>query len=222
MKQRVLLVDDHAVLRAGLKLLINSQPDLEVADEASTGLEAVAKAAALNPDIVLMDITLPELDGLEATRLIRQAQPQVSVLFLTMHEEEAYLRKALAVGAAGLCPKSAADSELLAALRAVARGNVYVHPSHARALVEGMLPHSPIEQAPARTALSDRETEVLRLVALGHTNQQVADALFLSVKTVETYRARVMDKLGLRSRAALVRYAMQAGLLSDDTAAGRA
>lgn len=222
MKQRVLLVDDHAVLRAGLKLLINSQPDLEVAGEVNTGLEAVARAAALNPDIVLMDITLPELDGLEATRLIRQAQPHVSVLFLTMHEEEAYLRKALAVGAAGLCPKSAADSELLAALRAVARGNVYVHPSHTRALVEGMLPHSPIEQAPPRVALSDRETEVLRLVALGHTNQQVADALFLSVKTVETYRARVMDKLGLRSRAALVRYAMQAGLLSDETAAGEA
>lgn len=216
MRQTVLIADDHPVLRAGLKLLINGHPDLEVIGEANSGLEAIAQAAALNPGIILMDIGMPEMDGLEAARRIKQAQPDARILFLTMHEEEAYLRKALAAGGAGLCPKSAADSELLSALRAVGQGNVYVHPSHTRVLLEGMLPDSPSIRLPARAALSDRESAVLRLIALGHTNQQVADSLFLSVKTVETYRARVMDKLGLKSRAALVRYALSAGLLSEE------
>lgn len=212
-KQKILIADDHAVLRAGLKLFINSQPDLEVVGEASTGEEAIIQSAALNPDIVLMDISMAELSGLEATRRIRRAQPDVRVLFLTMHEEEGYLRRALAAGAAGYCPKSAADSELLSALRAVAQGNVYIHPSQTKMLLEGMLPGHAPASPPLPAALSDREREVLRLVALGHTNQQIADQLFLSVKTVETYRARVMEKLGLKSRAALVRYAMEEGII---------
>ena len=216
MRHSILIADDHPVLRAGLKLLINSQPDLAVIGEANNGLEAIAQAAALRPDIILMDISMAELNGLEAARRIKQVQPEIQVLFLTMHEEEAYLRKALAAGGAGLCPKSAADSELLSALRAVGQGNVYIHPSHTKLLLEGMLPDSPFANPHSPAALSDRENEVLRLVALGHTNQQVADSLFLSVKTVETYRARVMDKLGLRSRAALVGYALSAGLLSDE------
>ncbi len=214
-KQRILIADDHAVLRAGLKLLINSQPDLEVVGEASTGEEAIVQSATLDPDIVLMDISMADMSGLEATRRIKRAQPDVRVLFLTMHEEEGYLRRALAAGAGGYCPKSAADSELLSALRAVAQGNVYIHPSHAKLLLEGMIPGR-ADAAPVPTsALSDRERQVLRLVALGHTNQQIASQLFLSVKTVETYRARLMEKLGIKSRAALVRYALETGLTGE-------
>ena len=217
-KHRVLLADDHAVLRAGLRLLINSQPDLEVVGEASTGLETLEQASRHDPEIVLMDIGMPGMDGLETARRLKAATPGVKVLFLTMHEDEEYLRRALAVGAAGYCPKSAADSELLSALRAVARGNVYIHPSHARLLVEGLLPDAGRTASPGPSVLSDREREVLRLVALGHTNQQAAQQLFLSVKTVETYRARLMEKLGLRSRAALVRYALEHGMLTTGPA----
>jgi len=198
-----------------LRLLINSQPDLEVVGEAHSGQEAIAQTAALLPDIVLMDITMGDMDGLEAARQIKRAQPDIKVLFLTMHEEEDYLRRALAVGAAGYCPKSAADVELLSALRAVAQGNVYIHPSHTKVLLEGMLPSKTMASPPA-AILSEREREVLRLVALGHTSQEIAQQLFLSVKTVETYRARITEKLGLRSRAALVRYALEQGLVRED------
>lgn len=212
---RILIADDHAVLRAGLRLLINSQPDLEVVGEAHSGQEAIAQTATLSPDIVLMDITMGDMDGLEAARRIKQARPDVKILFLTMHEEEDYLRRALAVGAAGYCPKSAADVELLSALRAVAKGNVYIHPSHTKVLLEGMLP-SRAEAPPPAAVLSEREREVLSLVALGHTSQEIANQLYLSVKTVETYRARIMEKLGLRSRAALVRYALEQGLMREN------
>ncbi|MEW6232260.1 MAG: response regulator transcription factor [Chloroflexota bacterium] len=216
-KTRILLADDHAVLRAGLKLLINGQPDMEVAGEATTGHETLVAARELVPDLVLLDISMPGMSGLEALRQMKREQPELAVLVLTMHEDVDYLRQALGAGAAGYVPKSAADVELLSALRAVVRGGVYIHPSHTKTILEEMLsqgktagggPGDPLD------ALSDREREVLRLVALGHTNAQIAEQLCLSVKTVESYRARMMEKLGLRSRAALVRYALERGLVS--------
>jgi DNA-binding NarL/FixJ family response regulator len=216
MKVRILLADDHAVLRAGLKLLLNAQSDMQVIGEATTGPEALTAARTLGPDLVILDVGMPGMDGLEALRQIKRAQPQIQVLMLTMHEEEGYLRRALEAGAAGYCPKSAADAELISAIRAVMRGNVYIHPSHTKLLLNGMLPDANTTATFQTNAeLSEREHAVLRLVALGHTNQEIADQLALSVKTVESYRARGMEKLGLASRAALVRYAMQQGWLNE-------
>jgi len=213
----VVIADDHAVLRAGLKLLINTQRDMEVVGEAATGVETLTRVADLRPDILLLDLAMPDLPGLDILRQLRKTHPHVPILVLTMHEEEHYLRQALEAGAAGYVPKSAADTELLSALRAVTRGDVYIHPSHTKVLLEGMLArHRPgMVKRPTSELLSPREREVVRLVALGYTNQQIADQLCLSEKTVETYRARAMEKLGLRSRAALVRYAMEAGLIGN-------
>ncbi len=216
MKVRILLADDHAVLRAGLKLLLNAQSDMQVIGEATTGPEALTAARTLGPDLVILDVGMPGMDGLEALRQIKRAQPQIQVLMLTMHEEEGYLRRALEAGAAGYCPKSAADAELISAIRAVMRGNVYIHPSHTKLLLNGMLPDANTTATFQTNAeLSEREHAVLRLVALGHTNQEIADQLALSVKTVECYRARGIELLGLASRAALVRYAMQQGWLNE-------
>ncbi|MBI5879712.1 MAG: response regulator transcription factor [Chloroflexi bacterium] len=215
-KTRILLADDHAVLRAGLKMLLNAQSDLTVVGEAATGTEALGAVANLSPDLLLLDLTMPETDGLSVLRDVRRTYPSVRVLVLTMHEEEGYLRSALEAGAAGYCPKSAADAELISAIRAVMRGNVYIHPSHARYLLEQMLAPGGEAADALLSALSEREGEVLKLVARGHTNQDIAEQLSLSVKTVETYRARGMDKLGFKSRAALVRYALQMGWMSDE------
>jgi DNA-binding NarL/FixJ family response regulator len=211
----VLIADDHAVLRAGLKLLISTQSDMQVVGEAENGLQALERVQMLQPDILLLDLAMPGVGGLEILRQLVRTHAGVSVLVLTMHEEENYLRQALEAGAAGYVPKSAADTELLSAIRAVAKGDMYIHPSQTKSLLGRMLPES-VASTPStvgEAALSDREQEVVKLVALGHTNQQVADQLHLSVKTVETYRARAMQKLGLRSRAALVRYAIEDGMI---------
>ena len=209
-----MLADDHAVLRSGLKMLLNAQKDLLVVGEATNGTEALEVVRVESPDLLLLDITMPETDGLHVLQQIKRVQPDVRVLVLTMHEEEGFLRRALEAGAAGYCPKSAADAELISAIRAVMRGNVYIHPSHAKILLDKMTP-SPGEANTTRAELSERERAVLKLVALGNTNQDIASQLSLSVKTVETYRARGMEKLGLASRAALVRYAMQEGWMSE-------
>lgn len=214
-KTRILLADDHAMLRSGLRLLLNAQPDLEVVGEASDGREAIARAKALQPDVLLLDLNMPGLGGLTALGALRTAAPNARLLVLTMHDDENYLRQALKGGAAGYVLKRAADTELLSAVRAVVRGEVYIHPAMTRALLEDLIPEHAGEVADAWDSLSGREQDVLRLVALGHTSQEIADRLFLSVKTVETYRARGMEKLGLRSRAALVQYVLQRGLLDD-------
>lgn len=214
-KTKVVLADDHAVLRSGLKLLLNAQNDLTVVGEATNGQEALAAVREHLPDLLLLDITMPKTDGLEVLQQIKRAYPNVRVLVLTMHEEEGYLRRALEMGAAGYCPKSAADVELISAIRAVMRGNVYVHPSQTRALLDKMIAPARAEAA-SSVELSERERAVLRLVALGNTNQDIAAQLSLSVKTVETYRARGMEKLKLSSRAALVRYAIQEGWMSSE------
>lgn len=213
-KARIVIADDHAVLRSGLKLLLNAQEDMRVVGEATNGPETLAAVRDYAPDLLLLDITMPKTDGLQVLQQVKRAHPHVRVLVLTMHEEEGYLRRALEAGAAGYCPKSAADSELLSAIRAVMRGNVYIHPAHAKILIDKMLPSaSAVSASPA--ALSERERAVLKLVALGHTNQEIAEQLALSIKTVESYRARGMEKLGLTSRAALVRYAIQEGWLVE-------
>jgi DNA-binding NarL/FixJ family response regulator len=215
---QILLADDHAVLRTGLRMLLDAQPDMEVIGEASDGNEAVEQALASQPDVVLMDVAMSGGGGLEATQQIRQQAPGIRVLMLSMYDDESYLRRALEAGASGYALKRAADTELLSAIRAVAQDEVYLHPALTRVLVSDLLKReaSPSEAPRPATLprLSEREVEVLRLVALGHTNQEIADTLVLSVKTVESYKGRLMEKLGLRGRAALVRYAVDAGLLA--------
>ena len=218
-KIRVLLADDHAVLRAGLRLLLNSQDDMEVVGEADTGAQAVAQARQLHPDIVLLDITMSGADGLGAVREIKEDNPDTKVLALTMHDDESYLRHVLEAGGAGYVLKRSADTELLSAIRAVQQGGTFLHPEHAKALLEPTVETAEElkkKGSDSYDLLSDREQQVLKFLALGHTNKQIAEKLFISVKTVETYRARAQEKLGLRGRAALVRYALQRGLLAGE------
>ncbi len=213
---RVLLADDHAVLRAGLRALLSSQPDIEVVGEAATGAEALARAQELSPDIVLMDITMSGPDGLEAIRQIRQTLPGTRVLALTMHDNLSYLREVLEAGGSGYVLKMAADTELLSAIHAVQQGGTYLHSAHARALLSRESDDRVAEsEMPGHEALSEREMQVLRLIAEGYSNRGIAEQLNLSVKTVETYRARIMEKLGLRGRVALVRYALRHRLLPE-------
>jgi two-component system response regulator NreC len=210
---RILLADDHTVLRSGLRALLAAQGDLEIAGEAADGGEALRLAQTIKPDVVVMDIAMPGVNGIDATARIRRELPSTRVLILSMHDDQGYLRQALRAGASGYVLKKAADTELLAAIRAAARGEVFLDPSLAKGLVEDVV--LPKAQEPEIHALSDREREVLQLLARGHTNQQVADRLCIGVKSVETYKARLMDKLSLKGRAELVRYALTHGLLRD-------
>lgn len=215
-KIQVLLVDDHMVVRIGLRALIDSEPDMQVAGEANNGVEAIEQVRALRPDVVVMDIAMPEMDGLEATRRIRSECPNTPVLILTVHAQEKYLFPVLKAGGAGYVLKSTVDTELLDAIRTVARGGAFLYPSATRMLLEDYL--SQMHNLPASDAyesLSEREREVLKLIALGHTAKEVADKLAISPKTVETYRARIMEKLNLQSRVDLVQYALARGLLAE-------
>lgn len=217
MKTRVLLADDHAVLRSGLRLLLTSQSEYDVVGEASSGTETLSLAEQLQPDLILLDLSMPALGGLDALPTLRKLVPSARILILTMHDDPQYLRQALKYGASGYVLKKAADTELLSAIRAVLRGEVYVHPSMTRILLEDMLPASrAAEGENAWETLSEREREVLKMVALGHTSAEIAEQLDLSPKTVETYRARGMEKLGLRTRAALVKFALQNGLINQE------
>ncbi len=213
---RILLADDHAVLRAGLRLLLEDRPDMKVVGEAADGAAVVPLAEITHPDIILLDVSMPLLGGLDVLPLLRQKVPDARVLILTMHDDESYLRRALKAGAAGYVLKKAADVELLTAIQAVNRGDVYVHPSMTRALLDEVISSRPQDAPKDQWAtLSEREQEVLQLVALGHTGREIAEKLSLSIKTVETYRARGLDKLGLRSRAALVQFALANGLMDS-------
>lgn len=214
---RILLADDHAVLRAGLRLMLSSQDGLMVVGEASTGTETLTLAESLKPDLILLDLSMPALGGLDALPALKRIVPEARILILTMHDDAQYLRQALKSGAAGYVLKKAADTELISAVRAVLRGDVYVHPTMTRGLIENLLPSPDTSPAPGSwELLSEREQEVLRLVALGHTSAEIAEQLKISAKTVETYRARGMEKLGLRNRAALVRFALSKGLISSE------
>lgn len=214
---RVFIADDHAVLRAGLRMLIEAQPDMQVVGEAEDGEEAVRRMLSLHPDVALIDVNMPKLDGLETIRQLKAAAPRVWALVLSMYDDEGYLRRALEDGASGYVLKKAADTEVMAAIRAVARGEVYVYPSLTHLLVNRYLgrPKEP-QPSPSSEELSEREMEVLKLLAAGYTSQQVGNQLALSAKTVETYKARVMEKLNLQSRVDLVRYALRHGLLGSD------
>jgi two-component system response regulator NreC len=212
-KIRVLVADDHAVLRAGLKLLINTQPDLEVVGEASDHRQALQQALALKPDVLSLDMSMPAGNAIQVIQTLARECPQVRVLVLTMHDDPAYFRMALASGAVGYVCKKAADSELLTAIRQVARGKVY---TQLELSSDGLSRKSPAGAGAARSPLeelSERELEVLQFLAQGFTNQAIADHLVLSVKTVESYRARLMSKLQMRSRAELTQFALESGLL---------
>ncbi len=215
---RILIADDHTVVRSGLKAILQAQPDFELVGEAATGEEAVAKTRELQPEVLLLDIGMPGINGLDAARIIRDEAPQVRIVVLTMYDDEAYLHQFLQIGVAGYVLKQAADAELVAAIRAVQRGESFIYPSLTRHLLNLYLEQARQRDQPAHEGsaeLSPRETEVLRLVALGYTGQQIADQLGISQSTVETHRAHLMEKLRLRGRAQLVRYALSKGLLED-------
>lgn len=211
MSARILIADDHGVLRAGLRALLNAEPDLTVVGDAADGDEALRLTRRLQPDVVLMDISMPGCGGIEATRRILQLQPDVRVLILTFHEDETLLKEAIRAGAAGYVVKRAVESELINAIRAALRGDLYIHSGMTRALLSDA--DSPRAGSQVSVdKLTTREIEVLRLIAQGHTNRQIADLLTISVRTVETHRANLMGKLDLQSRVELVRYAAQHGL----------
>lgn len=213
---RVLLVDDHPVVRIGLRVMIDSEPDMAVVGEASTGVEAIDRAKTLAPTVVVMDISMPEMDGLEASRRILDSNLDTQVLILTVHAHERYLFPVLKAGAAGYVLKSTVDTELIDAIRTVARGGVFLYPDAARMVLEDYMGRGGADQD-LHELLSDRERQVLKLVALGHTSSEIADKLVLSPKTVDTYRTRIMQKLELHSRVDLVKYALSRGLLSEYT-----
>lgn len=211
---KLLLVDDHAIVRAGLRMLLQAQADMEIVGEVDTGRAAVMQAKDLAPDVVLMDISLPDIDGFEATRQIKRAAPDVAILALTMHESDEYFFKMLHAGASGYVPKKAAPTDLVSAIRTVHEGGVFLYPSVAKALVHDYLGR--VAEGGARASydgLTDREQEVLRLIADGLSNQEIADKLTISVKTVERHRANIMGKLNLHSRTELVKYAIRKGLI---------
>ena len=211
---RVFLADDHAIVRGGLKALIDAQPGMVVVGEAADGLEACTLVPTLQPDVVVMDVSMPGLTGSLATERLRRECPAAKVLALTVHEDKGYIRQLLTAGASGYALKRAAPEELIRAIQVVAAGGMYLDPTVAVKVVGGFVKPSP--KGAAKTGeLSEREAEVARLTAAGHGNKEIAARLDLSVKTVETYRARSLEKLGLKSRAELVRYAFQQGWLQD-------
>ena len=209
-KIKILLADDHAVLRAGVRALLEMQPDMQVVAEASDGVQALARTRELQPDLVLMDIGMPGLDGLVATRQIRETCPNTRVLILTQHENKEYILPALRVGASGYVLKRAEGNELINAIRVIHSGGTFLDPSVAGVVADDVRGDAP---ADAYETLSEREREVLVLLAQGQTYQQIADALFISVKTVDFHRANILRKLHLATRADLTRFAVQRGLI---------
>ncbi|GCE20620.1 response regulator [Dictyobacter kobayashii] len=216
MKIRILLADDHTILRAGLKMMLNAQPDMEVVGEAQDGRQAIQEAQRIQPDVILMDITMPDINGIEATKQIKRLLPDVRILVLTMHEHDEYVFQALRAGAAGYMLKEAADTELITAIHVIKSGQFYLSPTAQSVVVGDYLQRVRTgEERDSYSSLTEREREILKLVAEGHTNNQIAERLIISPKTVDTHRTHIMDKLNLHSRAELVKYAMRRGLLED-------
>ncbi len=211
-KIRVLLADDHTVLRAGLRSLISHETDMEVVGEAGDGQESLAKATELEPDVVVMDIAMPKANGLEAISALRRGGVKSKIVVLTMYSEEQYLMQVLRRGGNGYVLKRSADTELMQAIRTVHAGGVFLYPSAARLLVDDRA--SDDGESAGLDLLTEREREVLKLTVEGYTNQEIATRLIISVKTVDTYRSRIMGKLNLRHRSELVRYALRKGLLA--------
>lgn len=214
MKTRLLLVDDHAVVRVGLRMLLEGEPDFEIIGEADTASEAINQVAQLTPDVVLMDIGLPDLSGIDATREIKRLYPAVAIVALTIHEDEAYFFKMLEAGASGYVPKRAAPEELIDAIHAAGRGEVYLYPSLAKLLVRDYLGQGQQERAGSGLSeLTSREEEVLALLAEGATNAEIGEQLNISPKTVARHRENIMAKLNLHSRTELVKYAIRKGMI---------
>jgi two-component system response regulator NreC len=219
-KIRILIVDDHAILRTGLRMLINTQSDMEVSGEATNGPEALYKSRTIKPDVALIDIAIPESSGIKIIAQLLQACPHTRVLVLTMHEDTAYVRWVLAAGGSGYLMKRAAVSDLLTAIRAVFRGQIFVDPALGSSLLHDLFgkkaTRRPADADVSRPLLSLREREVLGLLAQGYTYQQIAKQLFVSNKSVATYRSRIAQKLELRSRRDIIRYALESGLLTPN------
>jgi len=213
-KISVVLADDHAVVRSGLRMLLEAQPDIEILDEAENGIEAVEKVETLQPDVVLMDIQMPGINGIEATKEIRQVAPNTAVLALTMHEDDQYFFEMLSAGASGYVPKRAAPDELVTAIRTVARGEVFLYPSMASRLVKDYLKRADDDdKSQVYDVLTPREREVLILIAEGLSNAEIADQLVISIKTVDRHRENIMRKLNMHSRIDLVKFAIKTGLI---------
>ena len=213
-KIRLLLVDDHEIVRAGLRMLFLAEPDMEIAGEAGSGAEALQAVARLRPDVVLMDVAMPGMSGIEATRRIKAASPETAILALTMYEDEQYFFEMLNAGASGYIPKRAAPDDLVSAIRVVSQGNVFLYASLARFLLSEVLPaHEAKDEPGAADELTPREREVLTHIAEGKTNREIADALVISPKTVDRHRENIMQKLNLHSRVELVKYTIARGLI---------
>lgn len=211
---RLLLVDDHVIVRAGLRMLFQAENDIEIVGEVGSGEEAIDAVRQLQPDVVLMDVAMPGIGGIEATRRIKQARPEAAVLALTMHEDEQYFFEMLGAGASGYIPKRAAPDDLVSAIRVVSQGNVFLYPTVARMLVRDYLQRAATGPASSEAQLTAREQEVLTYIAEGYTNREIAEALSISVKTVDRHRENIMQKINLHSRVELVKYAIEKGLIS--------
>ncbi len=214
-KIKVLLVDDHAIMRDGIRALLSLNEDITIVGEASDGKEAIAKAEELKPDVVVMDIAMPGMDGLEATRRIKKILPDTKMLVLTQYDNREYILSAIKAGAAGYVPKRALGSELVSAVRSVYHGDSFLHPSAATALVEDYRQQA--KAADPYDELTPREREILKLIAEGHTSREIADSLYISLKTVTGHRTRLMEKLGLHNRTDLFKYAVRKGLVNLDS-----
>jgi two-component system response regulator NreC len=215
---RVILVDDHAVVRSGLRRVLEAEDDIDVVAEAGSVRDAVFEVRAQKPDVIVMDVVLPGPSGIEGTPLVLHEAPDAKVLVLSMQDDPRYVREAFAAGASGYVLKEAADTDVVEAVREIAEGRRYLHPTLGARLIESEARAAEEAQA---DPLSEREREVLRLLALGHTNQEIAKLLFISVRTAESHRAHIMQKLRLATRAELVRYALAHGLLEEDAASGQ-
>ncbi|MCO6450899.1 MAG: response regulator transcription factor [Caldilineales bacterium] len=214
-KMRLFLVDDHDIVRAGLRMLFLAEPDMEIVGEAASGEAALAKVPELRPDVVIMDVAMPGMSGIEATRRIKAACPETAVLALTMHEDEQYFFEMLNAGASGYVPKRAAPDDLVAAIRVVQQGNVFLYPSLARLLVADYVNRGDSAREPD-DPLTPREREVLTYIAEGYTSREIAESLVISIKTVDRHRENIMRKLGLHNRVELVKYAVAKGLIDVD------
>ena len=213
-KVKILVVDDHAIVREGVRMILAKENDLEVVGEAGDGQQALDLTVLLRPDVIIMDISMPGMGGIEATQTVRAKHPEVQVLALTMHEDESYVFQLLRAGAAGYVLKRAAAQDLVQAVRAAAKGEAFLYPSVARKVVEDYLRRVETgEERERYDGLTPREKEILTLIAQGLSNQQIAEKLFISIKTVQTHRAHILEKLGLHDRTELVRYAIRKGLI---------
>jgi DNA-binding NarL/FixJ family response regulator len=213
LRTRILLADDHTVVRQGLRFILDSQPDLEVVAEASNGNEAVARALGDDIDLAILDIAMPTMTGLQAARELARRRPELKMLILSMHDDEGYLFEALKAGTAGYVLKSVADRDLVEACRAAMRGEPFLYAGAERALVRDYVQRAQAGETPPEDPLTPREQQIVKLIAESHTNRQIAEVLTISEKTVETHRANILEKLGMRDRVELTRYAIRRGFV---------